>query len=79
MDPNAALIDSLSTQIRMELVGLDMEQQELADAVPIARATLSKYLMGHRTMPMPTFFKVAEILGVKPSVLLERAAARIAP
>ncbi|MCB5280568.1 hypothetical protein BJQ89_00290 [Arthrobacter sp. ES1] len=48
-----------------------MLQQDLADAMGIERATLSRYLMGHRSMTMATFFKVAVALGVAPSALLE--------
>jgi transcriptional regulator with XRE-family HTH domain len=69
---------ALSTQIKVELVEHDMDQKDLAAAIGIESATLSRYLKGHRNMPMPTFFKVAEALGVTPRVLMERAEARIA-
>ncbi|MDI3241648.1 MULTISPECIES: helix-turn-helix transcriptional regulator [unclassified Arthrobacter] len=69
---------SLSRQIRVELTERGMEQKDLADAVGIEAATLSRYLKGHRSIPLPTFFKVAESLDVAPHVLLQRADARLA-
>jgi transcriptional regulator with XRE-family HTH domain len=69
---------ALSTQIKVELAERDMDQKDLADAVGVERATLSRYMTGKRSMPMPTFFKVAEALGLSAQVLMQRAEARIA-
>lgn len=69
---------ALAIQIKVELVGRGMDQKDLADAIGIERATLNRYLKGHRSIPMPLFFKVAEVFGVTPRVLMERAEARIA-
>jgi len=71
------LESALSTQIKVELVEHDMDQKDLAAAVGIESATLSRYIKGHRSMPMPTFFRVAEAFGLTPRVLMERAEARI--
>jgi DNA-binding XRE family transcriptional regulator len=68
---------ALSTQIKVELVERDMDQKDLAEAIGVERATLNRYMNGHRSMPMPTFFKVAEALGLTARVLMERAEARI--
>ena len=70
---------ALTTQIKVELAGLDMDQKDLAAAIGIERATLSRYMTGKRSMPMPTFFKVAEALGLTPQTLMQRAEARVAP
>jgi len=70
---------AIAKQIVIELVERDMDRQDLADAVNIEPATLSRYLNGKRSMPMPTFFKVADVLGISPRVLMERAEARIQP
>jgi transcriptional regulator with XRE-family HTH domain len=69
---------ALSTQIKVELVERNMDQKALAAAVGIESATLSRYMTGKRSMPMPTFFAVADALGVSPRTLMERAEARIA-
>lgn len=68
---------ALATQIKVELVERSMDQKDLADKVGINRVTMSLYMTGKRSMPMPTFFKVAEALGVTPQALMQRAEARI--
>jgi Helix-turn-helix. len=70
---------ALSKQIAVELVERDMDQKDLAEAVGIERATLNRYMTGKRSMPMPTFFKVAEVLGLSAQVLMQRAESRIQP
>jgi plasmid maintenance system antidote protein VapI len=73
------LESALATQIRVELVERDMTQKDLAEAVGVGRPVINHYLKGHKSMPMPTFFKVAEALGLTPQVLMQRAEARIQP
>ena len=68
---------ALSTQIKVELTERGMDQKDLAEAAGMDRVTLNRYLKGHRSMPMPMFFRLAEALGVSPLVLMERAEARV--
>ena len=68
---------ALAHQIRVELVDRGMEQQDLAGKVGINRVTMSNYMTGKRSIPMPVFFKIAEALGVSPQVLMQRTEARI--
>jgi transcriptional regulator with XRE-family HTH domain len=70
---------AIAKQISIELLERDMGQKDLAAAVGIEAATLSRYMTGKRSMPMPTFFEVAKALGLSPRVLMERAEARIRP
>lgn len=70
---------ALATQIKVELVERNMNQKELAEAVGIGRPAMNNYMKLHRSMPMPTFFKVAEVLSLSPKELMERAEARIQP
>jgi len=69
---------ALAVQIKVELVEHGMDQKALAAAIGIESATLSRYMTGKRSMPMPTFFAVADALGLTPRVLMERAESRIA-
>lgn len=69
---------SLATQIKIELVERGMDQKSLAEMAGIHPVTMTHYLKGKRSMPMPTFFRVAEALGLTPKVLMERAETRIA-
>jgi transcriptional regulator with XRE-family HTH domain len=68
---------SLSTQIRVELTERRMSQADLAEAAGVGRPAMNRYLMAHQSMPMPTFYKIAETLAVAPHVLLQRAEARL--
>lgn len=69
---------SLATQIKVELVERGMDQKTLAERVSIHPVTLTKYMKGQRSIPMPVFFDIAEALGISPRVLMERAEARLA-
>ena len=68
---------ALATQIKVELADREMEQRDLANAVGIESATLSRYMTGKRSMPMPTFFRVAEVLGLTAQELMRRAEDRV--
>lgn len=70
---------ALAHQIKVELVDRGMEQQDLANKVGINRVTMSNYMTGKRSIPMPVFFKISEALSISPRVLMERAEARIQP
>ena len=78
-DYGTQLEAALATEIKIELVARDWTQETLAKAVGIERATLTRYMTGKRSMPMPTFFAVAEAFGLSPRALMERAEARIHP
>lgn len=70
---------ALATQIKVELAERGLEQKDLADKVGINRVTMSHYMTCKRSMPMPTFVKVSEVLGLTPSGLMQRAEARVEP
>lgn len=70
---------ALALQIKVELVERGMDQNGLADAIGIERATLSRYMTGKRVMPMQTFWAVAGVFALSPQALMERAEARLAP
>lgn len=68
---------ALAKQIKVELVERGMDQKELAELIDIHPVTLTKYMKGQRSFPMPTFFAIAEAFGLTPKTLMERAEARI--
>lgn len=70
---------ALAVQLKVELVERGMDQKDLADQVGINRVTMSHYMTTKRSMPLPTFVKVSEILGLTPSELMSRAEARVQP
>lgn len=69
---------ALSKQIKVELVERGMDQKDLAEAIGIERATLSRYMTNRRPIPMQTFFAVAEAFGLAPQELMQRAESRVA-
>lgn len=69
---------ALATQIRVELAEREMSQKELAEAVEVHPVTMSHYMKGNRSMPMPVFFLVADAFGLSPRELMQRAEARLA-
>ena len=69
---------SLATQIKVELVERGMDQKTLAERVGIHPVTLTKYMKGRLSIPMPVFFDIAAALSVSPRALMERAEARLA-
>jgi plasmid maintenance system antidote protein VapI len=70
---------ALATQIKVELVEREMTQKDLAEAIGVGRPAVNHYIKGHKSMPMPTFFKVAEALGLSPRELMQRAESRVQP
>jgi transcriptional regulator with XRE-family HTH domain len=72
------LAEALTIQIKVELAERDMTQKDLAEAVGVGRPAMNHYIKGHKSMPMPTFFAVAEAFGLTPRELMGRAEARIA-
>ncbi|WGH92128.1 helix-turn-helix transcriptional regulator [Auritidibacter ignavus] len=68
---------ALAVQIRVELAGLGMSQKELAARVGITEGALSRYMKGHREMPMTVYLEVSNVLGVEPDYLMRSAQARL--
>lgn len=69
---------ALATQLKVELAERDWTQKDLAEAIGIGRPAMNHYIKGHKSIPMPTFFKISEALGLTPRELMERAESRIA-
>lgn len=70
---------ALSKQIRVELTEREWSQDLLAEKVGITKATLSRYLKGHRSMPLPTLYEVAKVFNMSLREIMEKAEARIPP
>lgn len=75
--PEEQLTAAVVEQIRVEMLERGMHQKDLSEAAGIERATMNRYLMGRRTIPLPTLVRVARSFGMGPSALLGRAEARM--
>lgn len=67
---------AMAAQIKVELAERAMDQKDLAEAIGIHAVTMTKYMKGQRVPSMSTIFRIAEVLSISPSVLMERAEAR---
>jgi len=77
MQTDEAFEEALMKQIRMEMAERDMTQQQLADAIGIERATLSRYLNRKLQMSVRTLTAIARALRMSPRDLWSRAQDRI--
>lgn len=68
---------ALATQVKVELVERGLDQKTLAERVGIHAVTMTKYLKGQRSMPLPVLIDIAAALGVSPRMLMQRAEARL--
>lgn len=68
---------AMALQIRAELKAAGMMQSEFAEGLGLERATVNRYLQGRRSINLGTFARMADVLGVSPSVLLSRAQERL--
>ncbi|GAA2941268.1 helix-turn-helix domain-containing protein [Glutamicibacter bergerei] len=68
---------ALSKQIRVELAEREWSQDFLAEKVGITKATLSRYLKGHRSMPLPTLYEIAKAFGMSLREIMTKAEDRI--
>lgn len=76
-DDEANFLAAISKQIRVELEEHEMDQKDLAEAVGIGRPSLNRYMQGRQVMPMPVFFRIAQVFGLTPDALMERAWKRV--
>nr|WP_269439048.1 helix-turn-helix transcriptional regulator [Arthrobacter caoxuetaonis] len=64
--------------MRRELTEKGRTQSELSEKLGIHPVTMNLYPKGRRHIPMPTFFLLADELGMTPSDLLGAAESRVA-
>lgn len=65
---NAATVKVLRSAIAVR----KLNQGSIADDIGMARGTVSRYLNGHRDVPLALVFGVAKAAGVPASELIER-------
>lgn len=67
---------ALGAEIAAETAAQGIKKSALARAVGTDRVTLWRYLSGERPMPLDTLVRVADVLGLATSELMERAERR---
>jgi transcriptional regulator with XRE-family HTH domain len=76
-DSEGAKEAAVMKQIRIELVERDMSQGQLADAIGVERATMNRYLRGHRSINMRLYSQICDALEIGPDELMARAMRRV--
>lgn len=70
--------EAISTVIQMEMLARGkMSQSALAKEVGVGREAMNKYLGGKSEMPIQTFMRVADTLGVTPQWIFQEADRRM--
>lgn len=67
---------AVAVQLRAELAASPLTAIQLAAQVGIDRATLSKYLNGHRDIPIPVFLDIVRELGLDAGRVIDDAKRR---
>lgn len=72
-DNQGSTEQALAAQIRAEMAYREMTQKDLAETIGTTPAVVSRYMRGHRTMPMDVYLKISEALGLPPNYLMNKA------
>lgn len=74
MDTNNPVTASIAAQLRGTIAAKDLLKKDVAAAAGLSLATLSRYLNGHRDIPVPAFMAICAALGVSAGSVLDKAA-----
>lgn len=74
MEDEAKASQSIAAQLRAVIAVKGILKKNLADKSGLAVNTLSRYLNGHRDIPVSAFLQICSALGVDPGALLNKAA-----
>ena len=67
----------VGAELKGAIVAQGMTAAVVARTIGIEAATLSRYMNGHRLMPVATLVDAAECIGLEPAVLVARAWERL--
>lgn len=68
---------AVAVQLRAELAGSPLTATQLAVHIGVDRVTLSRYLNGHRDIPIPVFLDIVRALGLDAGHVLDLAKQRL--
>lgn len=71
-----ALEGALIAQIRAEIAASGLSQGDVADAVNIEPASLSRYMTGKRALPLQTFLDICDTLAIPAANMMRLAEER---
>ena len=68
---------AVAAQLRAELAASPLTAKTLADLIKIDRVTLSRYLNGHRDIPVSVFLDIVRELNVEAAQVISDAKRRL--
>lgn len=74
MDDESKASQSIAAQLRAVVAVKGVLKKELAERSGLAVNTLSRYLNGHRDIPVSAFMQICQALDIDPGALLNKAA-----
>lgn len=74
MEDESKTSQSIAAQLRAVVAVNGILKKDLAEKSGLAVNTLSRYLNGHRDIPVSAFMQICQALGVDPGALLNKAA-----
>ncbi|WP_082123951.1 helix-turn-helix transcriptional regulator [Arthrobacter sp. YC-RL1] len=74
MEDESKTSQSIAAQLRAVVAVKGILKKDLAEKSGLAVNTLSRYLNGHRDIPVSAFMQICQALGVDPGALLNEAA-----
>jgi len=69
-------IAAVAAQLRAEISAAQMTVADVVRLSGISRPSMDRYLKGDRDIPMTVLYRIASILRVQPSTILQRAEQR---
>lgn len=73
MDTNNEVTASIAAQLRGIIATKDLLKKDVALSAGLSLATLSRYLNGHRDIPVPAFLAICAALGTDAGAILDEA------
>lgn len=74
MDNEAKASQSIAAQLRATVAVKGILKKDLAEQSGLAVNTLSRYLNGHRDIPVSAFMQICQALELDPGTVLDEAA-----
>lgn len=74
METESKASQSIAAQLRAVIAAKGVLKKDLADKSGLAVNTLSRYLNGHRDIPVSVFMEMCQVLEVDPGTILNEAA-----
>lgn len=77
MEQENLITASIAAQLRASIAEQNVLKKDLAERSGLSLVTLSRYLNGHRDIPVPAFMAICSLLGVDAGSIVNQAAKQL--